>query len=92
MTTKAELLRAVKAKCLDCCCYQPSEVRQCTSQRCDLWLYRLGRDPNPSRRGVPQNLPSGRAKLAKESNLGEVLASEAPGSDPRCSNLPSADD
>jgi len=31
---------AIKAKCLDCCCWQPNEVRQCTSVTCPLWRYR----------------------------------------------------
>ena len=61
MTTKAELLKAVRAKCLDCSCYQPSEVKACPLTRCSLWPFRSGADPSPSRRGVPQNLPSRRA-------------------------------
>lgn len=28
--------QAVIAKCFDCCCYDPSEVRQCTSVKCPL--------------------------------------------------------
>lgn len=31
---------AVKAKCLDCCCYSRDEVRNCTVKKCPLWLYR----------------------------------------------------
>ena len=49
MTTKATLLQAVRAKCLDCSCYQPSEVRLCPATRCALWPFRLGKDPNPSK-------------------------------------------
>jgi len=49
MTTKAAILQAVRAKCLDCSCYQPSEVRQCPVTRCALWVYRFGKDPEPSR-------------------------------------------
>jgi hypothetical protein len=47
MTTKADILRAIRQKCLDCSCYQPSEVRDCKLITCDLWPYRLGRDPEP---------------------------------------------
>ena len=49
MTTKAEILQAIRRKCLDCSCFQPSEVRECPVSTCDLWPYRLGRDPDPSR-------------------------------------------
>ena len=51
MTTKAEVLKSIRAKCLDCSCHQPQEVKFCPVQTCDLFLFRFGRDPNPSRRG-----------------------------------------
>lgn len=31
---------AVKAKCLECCCFQREEVRNCTVRSCPLWMYR----------------------------------------------------
>ncbi len=49
MTTKASILQAIRHKCLDCCCGQPAEIRECPVSTCGLWLYRLGRDPDPSR-------------------------------------------
>jgi hypothetical protein len=30
----------VKAKCLDCCCYQRLEVRACNATACPLWSIR----------------------------------------------------
>ena len=48
MTTKTDILHAVRAKCMDCSCYQPSEVRQCHLTTCPLWPFRLGVDPEPS--------------------------------------------
>jgi len=51
VTTKAALLQAVRQKCLDCACHQPSEVRSCTVTACALWPFRLGCDPAPARRG-----------------------------------------
>lgn len=45
--TKTELLKLVKAKCLDCCCDQPKEVALCPIERCPLYTVRLGKDPNP---------------------------------------------
>jgi hypothetical protein len=44
--TKSELLKLVKAKCLDCCCDQPKEVALCPIERCPLYTVRLGKDPN----------------------------------------------
>jgi hypothetical protein len=61
MTTKATILKSIRSKCLDCSCYQPDEVKHCPVQRCALWPFRMGRDPNPSRMGVLENLPSRRS-------------------------------
>lgn len=33
---------AVKLKCLDCCCYELSEVKKCTSVSCPLYQFRDG--------------------------------------------------
>lgn len=36
--------KAIRLKCLDCCCGQPSEVRRCPAENCPLWRYRMGRE------------------------------------------------
>jgi hypothetical protein len=36
---------AIRAKCLDCCCGSPSEVRRCAALDCPLWPFRMGTDP-----------------------------------------------
>ena len=36
--------KAIKAKCLDCCCGQYTEVKKCTVTTCPLWIYRLGKE------------------------------------------------
>ena len=37
--------KAIRAKCLDCCCGHPSEVRICTAVKCPLYPYRMGKRP-----------------------------------------------
>ena len=39
-------LRAIRRKCLDCCCESPQEVRECTVKTCTLYPYRMGRRPS----------------------------------------------
>jgi hypothetical protein len=39
-------LKAIRAKCLDCMCDQPSEVRLCPCENCALYPYRMGHNPN----------------------------------------------
>ena len=49
MTTKADILRAIRQKCLDCSCYQPSEVRDCRLTGSACGPSGSGLDPDPSR-------------------------------------------
>ena len=46
--------KAIRAKCLDCCCGQANEVRNCPVTTCPLWTYRLGKEVEPE---VDQNTP-----------------------------------
>ena len=34
------LTEAVKAKCLDCCCWQTDEITNCTVLACPIWAHR----------------------------------------------------
>ena len=38
-------LLAIRKKCLDCCCNQYNEVRDCDIKTCTLWPYRFGKRP-----------------------------------------------
>lgn len=43
-------IKAIRAKCLDCCCGQANEVRLCPCEDCPLYPYRLGKNPKLSGR------------------------------------------
>ena len=38
-------LKAIRAKCLDCCAGQVAEVRRCELENCPLFRYRFGKRP-----------------------------------------------
>lgn len=38
-------MKAIRLKCLECCCGQRSEVRLCHIKDCALWQYRFGHRP-----------------------------------------------
>ena len=38
-------IKSIRAKCLDCMCGSPQEVRLCPSENCPLYPYRMGRRP-----------------------------------------------
>ena len=39
-------LRAIRMKCLDCCCGSNVEVSECPCEYCSLWVFRFGKNPN----------------------------------------------
>ena len=38
-------IKAIRAKCLDCCCLSYKEVKLCSDKECSLYPYRLGKNP-----------------------------------------------
>lgn len=36
--------KAIRLKCLDCCCGNSAEVRRCPITKCPLWRYRMGNE------------------------------------------------
>ena len=58
MTTKAKILEDIRNKCLDCCVGQVGEVRKCVAYTCPLWPYRMGKDPEPVKRGFAEKTPA----------------------------------
>ena len=49
--------KAIREKCLDCCCGSAYEVRQCTATNCPLWIYRLGKEVEQNTPKLGQNTP-----------------------------------
>lgn len=73
MTTKKEILEAIRKTCLRCCCGSVKAVNECTTEKskvmhkdyeiCPLYPFRMGIDPNPCRDGnianLHKNFPAG---------------------------------
>ena len=38
-------MKAIRARCIDCCGGQLYEVRLCPAEDCPLWVYRMGHRP-----------------------------------------------
>lgn len=43
-------VKAIRAKCLSCCCGQAGEVQGCTIKGCPLYPFRLGKNPYRTKR------------------------------------------
>jgi hypothetical protein len=68
------LLQTIRAKCLDCCCYQPIEVRSCTATGCALWPYRMATNPFAKPRGPGKPFSHGESR-----QNGAEISAPAPG-------------
>ena len=64
-------LRAIRAKCVDCCCGQISEVRNCPCTSCPLHSYRMGKSnrtrtmTDEQKEAARDRLIAARAKIGK---------------------------
>jgi hypothetical protein len=38
-------MKAIRAKCADCCCWNLAEVGRCEAENCPLWCFRDGSNP-----------------------------------------------
>ncbi len=65
-------VKAIRAKCLDCCCDQAAEVRRCPSKTWALWPFRMGKNPNRAGTG-------GRASPSENPNLAPDFSEESEG-------------
>lgn len=54
-------IKAIRAKCLDCCCGSAYEVKLCVCQDCSLWAFRFGKNPYIAKRELSDER---RAELA----------------------------
>lgn len=43
-------IKAIRLKCLDCCCGSSNEVKLCAATSCPLYLFREGHNPNIQKR------------------------------------------
>ena len=60
-------LKAIRGKCLDCCCGQINEVKLCPSSNCPLHPFRFGKNPfRKAREYSPEQLDALKARLSKK--------------------------
>ena len=63
-------LKAIREKCIDCCCGDASEVRKCVAVDCALWPFRMGKNPFRKRRELSVEEKRMRAeRLQKEATI-----------------------
>lgn len=62
-------LKAIRLKCLDCCCGSSYEVEQCPCEDCTLYPFRFGKNPFRKKRELTEE---------QRKELAERLAKNSP--------------
>lgn len=69
-------IKAIRAKCLDCCCGAPSEVSACTAETCPLHPFRFGKNPYRQRREMTEEEKRVLADRLKEARKSLAVSAE----------------
>jgi hypothetical protein len=78
------VLKAIRAKCIDCCRGAVSEVAKCTAINCPLWPFRMGANPwrapvsEERRAAMAARMASGSGKPLNGGRENEVPAPGGP--------------
>lgn len=59
-------MKAIRAKCLDCCCDNSAEVERCPCVKCSLYPFRFGKNPYNKKREYSEEY---KAKLRERMKL-----------------------
>lgn len=54
MEYKTSPLKAIREKCIECCCGSSTEVKECTAQKCPIYPYRFGKNPFRQKRQMTE--------------------------------------
>ena len=68
-------VKAIRAKCLDCCCDQANEVKLCPVKDCSLWPFRFGKNPYRTRTLTPEQREAAAERL-KQATLSKNRSQE----------------
>lgn len=74
MVYKTNPVKAIREKCLECCCGSITEVKECTVERCPIYPFRLGKNPFRQKKEMTeeQRKAAGeRLRKARKSNTDE---------------------
>ena len=63
------VLKAIRLKCLECCCDQVAEVRSCGAEDCPLWPFRMGKNPYRKKRELTEEQKTELAERMKRMRM-----------------------
>lgn len=69
-------VKAIRAKCLDCCCGSSNEVELCTCTGCALYPFRRGKNPYRVKPELSEEEKARRAELARKATVARMRKTE----------------
>lgn len=63
---KKSPIKAIRAKCLECCYDSAMEVKLCEAKDCPLWAFRMGKNPNMANRHMTEEQRTAAAERLKQ--------------------------
>lgn len=65
--------KAIRLKCLDCCCGSSVEVSRCVCRDCPLWPYRLGYEVDEEGNRIARHIPLKNRGMPMDGNATDDL-------------------
>jgi len=62
-------IKAIRAKCLDCCCNNSNEVKLCPASECPLHPFRFGKNPYRTKRQLSDEQRAAAAERLKRARV-----------------------
>lgn len=59
-------VKAIRAKCLDCCCGNSNEVKLCPAEECALHPFRFGKNPYRAKREMTEEQRAAAAERLRQ--------------------------
>ncbi len=59
-------VKAIREKCIDCCCGSANEVKLCTVESCALYPFRFGKNPYRTKREMTEEQKAAARKRLAE--------------------------
>lgn len=70
-------VKAIRAKCLDCCCGSIKEVEQCEIEKCALHPFRFGKNPYRTARVYTDEQRKALSERLNRCTTGDTAENEA---------------
>lgn len=66
-------VKAIRAKCIDCCCGQQAEVKSCAAKDCPLHPFRLGKNPYRAKRELTDEQKAAMRERMQNARIVKIL-------------------